>query len=53
MFDAAFGRLEAPEHLVAELIGGRLHLQPRPAKGHAKAASVLGMLLGALPARSG
>ena len=38
--------LDAPEHLVAELIGGELFLQPRPALRHAEAASVLGMLLG-------
>ncbi|MEL6185983.1 MAG: Uma2 family endonuclease [Myxococcota bacterium] len=38
--------LDAPEHMVAELIDGDLYLQPRPAKPHAEAASVLGMLLG-------
>lgn len=38
--------VEAPEHLVAELIGGDLYLQPRPAKPHAEAASVLAMLVG-------
>jgi len=38
--------LDAPEHMVAELIGGDLFLQPRPAKPHAEAASVLGMLIG-------
>lgn len=31
--------LAAPEHLVAELIDGELHLHPRPAKPHAMAAS--------------
>lgn len=38
--------LDAPEHHVAELIDGDLFLQPRPATPHAKAATVLGMLLG-------
>src|SRR6185295_14836464 len=38
--------LDAPEHLVAELIGGELHTHPRPAPPHATAASVRGMDLG-------
>jgi Uma2 family endonuclease len=38
--------LDAPGHMVAELVGGRLHLQPRPASRHALAASVLGVELG-------
>lgn len=38
--------LDAPEHMVAELIEGELYLQPRPAQPHAEATSVLGMLLG-------
>lgn len=38
--------LRAPAHMVAELIGGDLFLQPRPALTHGEAASVLGMLLG-------
>jgi Uma2 family endonuclease len=38
--------LNAPEHLVAEIIGGELSLQPRPAKPHAAAASALGEELG-------
>lgn len=38
--------LEAPPHLVAEILHGDLFLQPRPAAPHAEAASVLGMLLG-------
>ena len=38
--------LDAPEHMVAELIEGELYLQPRPAQPHAEAASVLAMLLG-------
>ncbi|MDH5671838.1 MAG: Uma2 family endonuclease [Myxococcales bacterium] len=38
--------LDAPEHLVAELIDGELWTQPRPSGPHAEAASVLGMDLG-------
>ncbi|MDF3064677.1 MAG: uncharacterized protein K0R38_278 [Polyangiaceae bacterium] len=38
--------LDAPEHLVAELIDGELHLSPRPAKPHAAATSALGEELG-------
>lgn len=38
--------LDAPEHMVAELIRGALHLQPRPASRHARAASMLGVKLG-------
>lgn len=38
--------LDAPEHLVAELIAGELHTHPRPAPSHATAASVLGMDIG-------
>ncbi|NJK88100.1 MAG: Uma2 family endonuclease [Myxococcales bacterium] len=38
--------LDAPENQVAELLDGALFLQPRPAKPHAEAASVLGMLIG-------
>ena len=38
--------LDAPPHMVAELIDGELHLQPRPANPHAEAGSILGMLLG-------
>jgi hypothetical protein len=30
-----------PEHLVGELIGGELHVSPRPAFPHAEAATVL------------
>ena len=33
--------LDAPEHMVAELIDGALHLQPRPAFPHARAGSML------------
>lgn len=38
--------LAAPEHLVAELLGDELYLQPRPAIPHAAAASALGEELG-------
>ncbi len=38
--------LDAPEHLVAEVINGTLYTQPRPAGPHAHAASVLGMDIG-------
>jgi Uma2 family endonuclease len=30
--------LDAPEHMVAEIANGRLHLQPRPAMRHARAS---------------
>ena len=40
--------LDAPEHLVAELIGGTLHTHPRPAPRHATAgAGLLGRVRGA------
>jgi Uma2 family endonuclease len=38
--------LAAPEHMIAELIGGRLVLQPRPALPHSAAASSLQEELG-------
>lgn len=38
--------LDAPEHMVAELIDGELHLFPRPAQPHAIAGSVIGMVIG-------
>lgn len=38
--------LDAPAHQVAELIGGDLYLQPRPAAPHTLASSALGMILG-------
>lgn len=38
--------LDAPEHLVAEIIDGDLYLTPRPAWAHARATSRLGMVLG-------
>ena len=34
--------LEAPPHMVAEIVDGALHLQPRPAIRHAVASSFLG-----------
>ena len=39
--------LDAPEHMVAELVEGALHLHPRPASRHALAGSALGSELGA------
>ena len=39
--------LDAPEHVVAEIIGGTLYTHPRPAPRHATASSVLGGKLGA------
>jgi Uma2 family endonuclease len=38
--------LNAPEHMVAEVIDGELELSPRPAKPHAAAATALGEELG-------
>lgn len=38
--------LRAPRHMVAEVLDGELHLQPRPAKPHAAAATALGEELG-------
>ncbi|MGE0788691.1 MAG: Uma2 family endonuclease [Sandaracinaceae bacterium] len=38
--------LDAPEHLVAEVLGGELFTHPRPAGPHSETASVLGMDLG-------
>lgn len=37
--------LAAPEHLVAEILEGELHLSPRPATPHGYTASALGGLL--------
>jgi Uma2 family endonuclease len=34
--------LDAPENLVAEIINGELHTQPRPAPHHSRASSSLG-----------
>ncbi len=38
--------LDAPMHMVAEVIDGTLHTHPRPAMPHAAASSALGMELG-------
>src|SRR5262245_58841510 len=38
--------LDAPEHMVAEIIDGDLRLSPRPGGPHTVAASMLGYLLG-------
>ena len=38
--------LDAPEHVVAEIIGGTLYTHPRPGSRHATASSVLGARLG-------
>jgi len=38
--------IDAPPHMVAEVIDGDLDLQPRPAKPHAAAATALGEELG-------
>ncbi|MFV8752332.1 Uma2 family endonuclease [Nannocystaceae bacterium ST9] len=39
--------LQAPPNMIAEVIYGALHTQPRPAFRHANASSHLGILLGA------
>jgi Uma2 family endonuclease len=39
--------LDAPPNMVAELVGGALHLHPRPAPRHARAGSTLGVKIGA------
>jgi hypothetical protein len=38
--------LAAPEHMIAEIIDGELHLNPRPGLPHTAAASALGEELG-------
>lgn len=38
--------LRAPEHVIAQVIDGELHMQPRPGPAHQHAASVLGEELG-------
>ena len=38
--------LEAPRHMVAEVVEGALHLQPRPAGRHTLAGSSLGVEIG-------
>jgi len=46
--------LRAPEHMIAELIGGELVLSPRPAGRHARASSMMGGdLSGAFGRRKG
>jgi Uma2 family endonuclease len=35
-----------PDHLVAEIVDGRLHTSPRPAVPHALAATILGNVMG-------
>ena len=37
--------LDAPEHMVAEVLGGELHLHPRPKMRHTRAASSMGSSL--------
>ncbi len=39
--------LQVPDNLVAEIVGGQLHASPRPAPKHARAASSLGIEVGA------
>ena len=38
--------LDAPAHMVAEVVAGALHLQPRPASRHTLAGSSLGVEIG-------
>ena len=38
--------LDAPAHMVAEIVAGALHLQPRPAGAHTLAGSSLGVEIG-------
>lgn len=38
--------LDLPEHLVGEIVAGRLHTHPRPAPRHARAYSSLGIAVG-------
>lgn len=38
--------LDAPAHMVAEILLGELHLSPRPARRHGRVASLLGVELG-------
>lgn len=35
--------LDSPPHMVAEIVAGNLHTQPRPAARHAWASSVMGV----------
>lgn len=45
--------LALPEHVVGELVGGAMHVSPRPAPRHAYASSRLGVKLGGLDAGDG
>jgi Uma2 family endonuclease len=45
--------LDAPEHLIAEILNGELILQPRPAIAHQRASSELGVDLGGTVGRRG
>jgi Uma2 family endonuclease len=38
--------LDAPEHMVAEILNGELYVSPRPGAPHTAASSALGFLLG-------
>ena len=38
--------IDAPAHLVAEIVDGTLHTHPRPARPHVRASSVLGGKIG-------
>ncbi len=38
--------LNAPDNMVAEIVNGALHTQPRPAPRHARASSKIGMKIG-------
>jgi len=38
--------LDAPPDMVAEVIAGTLHIQPRPAMRHARASSIIGIEVG-------
>lgn len=45
--DASYADLlQVPEHLIAEILNGELHTQPRPAVRHARAASMLDRQVG-------
>lgn len=44
--DVVKGYLDAPEHVVAEVLDGELFTMPRPRLRHARGSSRLGMLLG-------
>jgi Uma2 family endonuclease len=51
---ATYADLEAlPPHVVGEILGGELYVQPRPAALHARAASKLGITIGGAYYRGG